>query len=94
MIADAEMVAFGLEVASDALCLAAFIFPWFKLLHFHERPSQLLILYEQFTDPVLQALKPALPLFTRIFRRKIGNTINWNRDRNTFHRVDRRVLRE
>ena len=34
-----------------------------ELLHFHECPSQLLILYEQFADPLLQASKLGLPLF-------------------------------
>src|ERR1700722_525224 len=65
-----------------------------ELLHFHEGPSQLLILYEQIADPLLQASKPGLPLFLRIFRRGIADTINWNCDRSTFCRVDRRDLRE
>src|ERR1700722_540363 len=38
------------EVTSDAVYVAAFSFPRFTLLRFHERTSQLLILYEQFAD--------------------------------------------
>jgi len=81
-------------IAVAALRAAAIFLSQPSLPHFHQRHPQLLVLDEQFTNPLLQGLKPALPLVLQIFHLVLGSRAGRNRSPRTLRWRDGVVLRE